>query len=86
MKAKIIIALFLLLVGMGDWAEHQMVCAAGAENIPISYTDEEIGKKSKPDKELLPISYTDEEIGKKDKAKSAEMKPMEGKTEERCRK
>lgn len=66
MKAKIIIALFLLLVGMGDWAEHQMVCAAGAEN--------------------LPISYTDEEIGKKDKAKPAEMKPIEGQTEESCRK
>lgn len=86
MKAKIIIVLFLLLVGMGDWAEHQMVCAAGAENIPISYTDEEIGKKSKPEKELLPISYTDEEIGKKDKAKPAEKKPIEGQTEESCRK
>lgn len=86
MKAKIIIALFLLLVGMGDWAEHQMVCAAGAENVPISYTDEEIGKKSKPEKELLPISYTDEEIGKKDKAKPAEKKPIEGQTEESCRK
>lgn len=85
MKAKIIIALFLLLVGMGDWAEHQMVCAAGAENLPISYTGEEIGKKSKPE-ELLPISYTDEEIGKKDKVKSAEMKPIEGQTAERCRK
>lgn len=47
MKAKIIIALFLLLVGMGDWAEYQMVCAAGAENLPISYSDEEIGKKDK---------------------------------------
>lgn len=28
MKAKIIIALFLLLVGVGDRAEHHMVCAS----------------------------------------------------------
>jgi hypothetical protein len=64
MKAKIIIALFLLLIGMGDLAEHHMVCAAAVvRSIPC--TDEEIGKKA--DKERLPISYTDEEIGKKEK-------------------
>jgi|GEM_PF-1833590 len=70
MKAKIIIALFLLLVGLGDLNEHHLVCASsGAEVLPVSYTDEEIGRKKKPDKELLPISYTDEEIGKKEKTK-----------------
>lgn len=65
MKAKITISLFLLLIGMGDLAEHRMVCAAAVvRSIPC--TDEELGKK-KSDKELLPISYTDEEIGKKEK-------------------
>ena len=67
MKERIIIALFLLLVGMGDWAEHHMVCASsGAEMLPISYTDEEIGKSKKPDGEGRPISCTDEEMGEKE--------------------
>ena len=65
MKAKIILALFLLLIGLGDINEHYLVCAAAdAELLPISYTDKEIGKDKKADKELQPISYTDEEIGK----------------------
>lgn len=67
MKVKISIVLFLLLVGLGDLSEHHFVCdSAGAELLPVSYTDEEIGR-NKPDKELLPISYTDEEIGRKAK-------------------
>ncbi|WP_299143526.1 hypothetical protein [uncultured Dialister sp.] len=67
MKAKIIIVLFLLLVGLGDWAEHHMVCAAAAVQ-PVSCSDEKYGKRGKDKKELLPIPYTYEEIGKKDKS------------------
>ena len=44
MKTKII----LLLIGLGDWSEHHFTCAAEeAQLLPISYTDEEIGRKEK---------------------------------------
>ena len=46
MKTKIILLLVLLLIGLGDWSEHHFTCAAGeAQRLPISYTDEEIGRK-----------------------------------------
>lgn len=45
MKTKIIL---LLLIGLGDWSEHYFTCVAGeAQLLPISYTDEEIGRKEK---------------------------------------
>lgn len=48
MKTKIILLLVLLLTGLGDWSEHHFTCAAGeAQRLPISYTDEEIGRKEK---------------------------------------
>lgn len=48
MKTKIILLLVLLLIGLGDWSEHYFTCVAGeAQLLPISYTDEEIGKKEK---------------------------------------
>ena len=48
MKTKIILLLVLLLIGLGDWSEHYFTCAAGeAQLLPISYTDEEIGRKEK---------------------------------------
>ena len=48
MKTKIILLLVLLLIGLGDWSEHHFTCAAGeAQLLPISYTDEEIGRKEK---------------------------------------
>lgn len=48
MKAKIILLLVLLLIGLGDWSEHHFTCAAEeAQLLPISYTDEEIGRKEK---------------------------------------
>lgn len=78
MKAKIILALFLLLIGLGDINEHYLVCAAAdAELLPISYTDKEIGKDKKADKELQPISYTDEEIGKSKEVKPEKAKPAD---------
>nr|WP_302684853.1 hypothetical protein [uncultured Dialister sp.] len=34
--------------GLGDWSEHHFTCAAEeAQLLPISYTDEEIGRKEK---------------------------------------
>lgn len=46
MKTKIILLLVLLLIGLGDWSEHHFTCAAEeAQLLPISYTDEEIGRK-----------------------------------------
>lgn len=48
MKTKIILLLVLLLIGLGDWSEHYFTCVAGeAQLLPISYTDEEIGRKEK---------------------------------------
>ena len=48
MKTKIILLLVLLLTGLGDWSEHHFTCAAEeAQLFPISYTDEEIGRKEK---------------------------------------
>ncbi len=48
MKTKIILLLVLLLIGLGDWSEHHFTCAAEeAQLLPISYTDEEIGRKEK---------------------------------------
>lgn len=48
MKTKIILFLVLLLIGLGDWSEHHFTCAAEeAQMLPISYTDEEIGRKDK---------------------------------------
>lgn len=48
MKTKIILLLVLLLTGLGDWSEHYFTCAAEeAQLLPISYTDEEIGRKEK---------------------------------------
>lgn len=48
MKTKIILLLVLLLTGLGDWSEHHFICAAEeAQLLPISYTDEEIGRKEK---------------------------------------
>lgn len=48
MKKKIILLLVLLLIGLGDWSEHHFACAAEeAQLLPISYTDEEIGRKEK---------------------------------------
>lgn len=48
MKTKIILFLVLLLIGLGDWSEHYFTCAAEeAQMLPISYTDEEIGRKDK---------------------------------------
>lgn len=48
MKTKIIRLLVLLLTGLGDWSEHHFTCAAEeAQLLPISYTDEEIGRKEK---------------------------------------
>lgn len=48
MKTKIILLLVLLLIGLGDWSEHYFTCAAEeAQLLPISYTDEEIGRKEK---------------------------------------
>lgn len=48
MKTKIILLLVLLLIGLGDWSEHHFTCAAEeAQMLPISYTDEEIGRKEK---------------------------------------
>lgn len=47
MRAKIILALFLILIGLGDISEHYLACAETDALLPISYTDEEIGKKDK---------------------------------------
>ena len=48
MKTKIILLLVLLLTGLGNWSEHHFTCAAEeAQLLPISYTDEEIGRKEK---------------------------------------
>lgn len=48
MKTKIILLLVLLLTGLRDWSEHHFTCAAEeAQLLPISYTDEEIGRKEK---------------------------------------
>ena len=48
MKTKIILLLVLLLIGLGDWSEHHFTCAAEEAQLrPISYTDEEIGRKEK---------------------------------------
>lgn len=48
MKTKIILLLVLLLIGLGDWSEHHFTCVAEeAQLLPISYTDEEIGRKEK---------------------------------------
>lgn len=48
MKTKIILLLVLLLIGLGDWSEHHFTCAAEeAQLLPVSYTDEEIGRKEK---------------------------------------
>ena len=48
MKTKIILLLVLMLIGLGDWSEHHFTYAAEeAQMLPISYTDEEIGRKEK---------------------------------------
>ena len=48
MKPTVILLLVLLLIGLGDWSEHHFTCAAEeAQMLPISYTDEEIGRKEK---------------------------------------